>query len=490
MPICDKNLSFKECEIELLRHAVDDAEKIQAKELVMTTEIKDLIDIVEDFLVKKKLICYGGTAINNILPKEDQFYNKEMDIPDYDFFSPNPINDAIELADIYHKKGFDEVEAKAGAHFGTYKVFVNFIPIADITYLNKELYDNIFKERITVKGISYTPPNFLRMSMYLELSRPKGDVSRWEKVLKRLILLNKNYPLKSGECSKIDIQRLFDDISLESLEEQKKIYFILRETFIDQGLVFFGAYANSLYLEKLPQEKRHSYIPDFDILSEHPEESCKIVKEQLQNAGIKGIVIKKKEKIGELIDEHYEIKVGKETVAFIYKPNACHSYNSIKKDGKTIRIASVNTMFSFFLTFMYSNRKYFDKERILCMCDTLFKIQQKNRLKQRGIMKRFPLECYGKQVTREQIRSEKSKKYMELQNKKNSREYKQWFLRYVPKEGAKRMKYNFPNFTKTKTRTKTRTKTPTKSKRHTKTKRKNKTKGGNKKQINKKTRKR
>ena len=27
MPICDKNLSFKECEIELLRHAVDDAEK-------------------------------------------------------------------------------------------------------------------------------------------------------------------------------------------------------------------------------------------------------------------------------------------------------------------------------------------------------------------------------------------------------------------------------------------------------------------------------
>ena len=55
MPICDKNLSFKECEIELLRHAVDDAEKIQAKELVMTTEIKDLIDIVEDFLVKKKI---------------------------------------------------------------------------------------------------------------------------------------------------------------------------------------------------------------------------------------------------------------------------------------------------------------------------------------------------------------------------------------------------------------------------------------------------
>ena len=32
------------------------------------------------------------------------------------------------------------------------------------------------------------PPNYLRMAMYLELSRPDGDVSRWEKVLKRLTL--------------------------------------------------------------------------------------------------------------------------------------------------------------------------------------------------------------------------------------------------------------------------------------------------------------
>ena len=39
--------------------------------------------------------------------------------------------------------------------------------------------------------IYYCPPNFLRMAMYLELSRPGGNVQRWEKILKRLILLNK-----------------------------------------------------------------------------------------------------------------------------------------------------------------------------------------------------------------------------------------------------------------------------------------------------------
>ena len=48
------------------------------------------------------------------------------------------------------------------------------------------------------------------MSMYLELSRPAGDVSRWPKVLKRLSLLNKHYPLRGKNCNINMIQRLFE----------------------------------------------------------------------------------------------------------------------------------------------------------------------------------------------------------------------------------------------------------------------------------------
>ena len=36
---------------------------------------------------------------------------------------------------VHYKEGFKEVEAKAGVHPGTFKVFVNFIPVADITFL-------------------------------------------------------------------------------------------------------------------------------------------------------------------------------------------------------------------------------------------------------------------------------------------------------------------------------------------------------------------
>ena len=74
------------------------------------------------------------------------------------------------------------MEAKSGMHTGTYKVFVNFIGVADITFIEPELFKSLMRESIERNGILYAPINFLRMSMYLELSRPDGDVSRWEKI--------------------------------------------------------------------------------------------------------------------------------------------------------------------------------------------------------------------------------------------------------------------------------------------------------------------
>ena len=126
-------------ELEILRNAVDVAEKKTGHKVVSSPEVKNIISIVENFLRKKQLVCYGGTAINNILPVEDQFYDKSLEIPDYDFFSMNALNDAKELANIYHKEGYTDVEAKAGVHHGTFKVYVNYIPVADITMLHSDL---------------------------------------------------------------------------------------------------------------------------------------------------------------------------------------------------------------------------------------------------------------------------------------------------------------------------------------------------------------
>ena len=426
---CEKGITLEDCELAILRIAVDNAEEKEGKAIVNSPEIKKIISIVEEFLKKKKLVAYGGTAINSILPIEDQFYNKDTEIPDYDFFSPNAYQDARDLADIYYNKGFQEVEAKNGIHEGTYKVFVNFIPVADITLLDKSIFQVLKKDAISKGGILYAPPNFLRMSMYLELSRPAGDVSRWEKVLKRITLLNKNYPLNAKNCGKVDFQR-----KMENTKNVDAIYDTIRDTFIKEKVIFFGGYAISLYSRYMPNKLKHKFkkYPDFDVLSTEPLKTAELVKMTLNNIGIKNVSIIKKEKIGEIISLHYEIKVEKDTVAFIYEPLACHSYNVININGNSVKIATIDTMLSFYLAFLYSNKDYYDIDRILCMSQYLFRVQQLNRLKQKGLLNRFSVDCYGHQETLEEMRAKKNKLFLSLKDKKGTKEYEMHFMKYRP----------------------------------------------------------
>jgi uncharacterized membrane protein YgcG len=575
--------SYEEKELEILRAAVDLMEKRKGSAIIQDPKVKKIISIVEEFIARKKLVCYGGTAINNILPEDAQFYNKDIELPDYDFYSDNALDDAKELADIYYKAGYEDVEAKSGVHHGTYKVFVNFTGIADITQMEPDLFKSISRDAIVKQEIRYAPPDFLRMAMYLELSRPDGDVSRWEKVQKRLTLLNAHYPLKGYQCDKIEYQRGFEgatkantgEVSISrkksrssrssrsrsasmtvkkgggsggnrgsvkalkrkaiigvirkyhhlgafmkrlyhtvpsheetigdfkyTIEEDKlthryrliatyerllgaddtfvlysmkasdldtsasrsasrsasasasrsasrsaspdysvnksnvsyssnrekeltetDIYNIVRAVFIKNRAVFFGGYANILYSRYMPKHQRRiiQKIPDFDVLSEEPRELCEAVIRELTAHKYTGVKYTKHAGVGEVISEHYDIRIGDEVIAFLYKPLACHSYNTIRVNGdggssgggsgsgESIRIATIDTMLSFYLAFIYANRVYYDTNRIMC-------------------------NCYGKQPTLESMRFEKTEKYEELKGKRNSREFEEWFLRYIPYE--------------------------------------------------------
>ena len=455
---CDKSLSFEECELSILRTSVDKMQKTQATKMIQNEETKKIIEIVENFIQKTKCICYGGTAINNILPKKSQFYDKKTEFPDYDFYSPNALQHAKELADLYAKKGFTLIEAKSGVHHGTYKVFVNYLPVADITQIDKEIFTTLKKEAITRNKILYCSPNFLRMGMYLELSRPQGDVSRWEKVLKRISLLNKQYPLTGEDCKQEAIQRLFESNQIS----ESKVYEALRNIFVDNNCVFFGAMAYRLYSKYIPEKEKCKIkkIPDFDILAENPKLVCDKIVTTFSEMNYKDVAIVEHEPIGEIISRHYEVIVDKDTVAFIYEPLACHSYNIIKKT-KQIRVATIDTMMSFYLAFLSVNRTYYNKNRLLCICEFLFKIQQKNRLKQKGLLRRFSMNCIGTQPTLISMRQEKSDKYEELKDKRNTKEWEEWFLSYSPsikKTSASKTRKNTSSKTKTKTKTKNRQK--------------------------------
>ena len=64
----------------------------------------------------------------------------------------------------------------------------------------------------------------------------------------------------------------------------------------------------------------------------------------------------------------------------------------------------------------------------------LFEVQQQNRLKQNGLLKRFSINCYGHQETVEEMRAKKAEKYKELKGDRNNKEYEEWFLRYRPSD--------------------------------------------------------
>ena len=442
---CKQNMTFDECELAIVRAAVDELEHAQlANKTTNGPEIARIMEIVEEFIRKNRVILYGGAAINGILPKHAQFYDyKAGDIPDYDFFSPTAMKDAIALTDIYYAAGYKDVEAKAGVHHGTYKVYVSQIPVADCTQQDPVIFGESWKESIVIDGMHYSSANWLRMGAYIELSRPLGDVSRYEKVVKRLALLNKYHPMEAGmDCFKMEFQRKMDEFNEADSE---RIFRIVRDTFINEEVVFFGSYAVSLYGQYMParERKQTKKAVDFDVCSENIAKTARVVVEQLQQNGFKSARVVEHPALGEILPPHNEIRIGKhETLAFIFEPAECINYNILDgsaaaaEEGAKIRVATIDTILRFYLAFMYTRRPYFDKNRLFCMANFLFRVQEKNRLVQKGLLKRFSLDCVGKQSTLENIRAEKAEKYKKLKGHKEDPEYYQWFLKYQPGEVA------------------------------------------------------
>ena len=94
-------------------------------------------------------------------------------------------------------------------------------------------------------------------------------------------------------------------------------------------------------------------------------------------------------------------------------------------------------MLSFYLVFVYSGESYFDTDRIMCMAQMLFDLEQKNRTSSEGLLKRFGPDCYGTQPTLATIRAEKSEKFKEFKEKnikRGSPEWNEWFFKYNPGE--------------------------------------------------------
>lgn len=439
-----KGLTPEEAEMLVLHSAVNRADEIKGIQLTSNPEVQKMIGIVEKFIERKKLVLYGGAAINLSLPVKDQFYDQRKEIPDYDFYSDKALLDAQELADIYSKAGYD-VEARSGVHHGTYKVVANFIPIADITQMEPKLFATIQENAVKVKvnkGTStllVAPPDLLRMSMYLELSRPQGDTSRYEKVLTRLNVFNQHHPINikhKNACFK-------NTANSTSFFSEKDYRDIIRKL-IQQKVVFFGSFAAQKYFatdKRLKSKTDKLQELPFDLLSNRAEANALELKDFIQViTPDKQVHMKVHTAVGETLPQSFEVFTNddndnKYTIAIYFEPLACHNYNIVPyRDGLNIKIATTDTMLSFYFAFVYANKPHADVTRIQCMAHYLFNLQKRkrNRGRKSGIFRRFNLSCIGRQQTLESILLKKAKKFQELKENRKSEEFKSWFLKYEP----------------------------------------------------------
>ena len=378
-------------QFERLEKVVDEAKKRIDYTIAHDEDILKAIEVVERFLRKKKRVCYGGQAINSLLPKKRQFYDMSYMIPDYDFFTPDASGDVNDLLEILKKEGFEDISKKVGVHDGTIKVYVNYIPVADCSEIHPKLFTILQKRAKDVDGILFADPDFLRMMMYLELSRPRGEVDRWKKVYERLTLLNHEFPI--GTCSE-QIKTL-DEPSEKEREILLKFCIRNKRVFVGPDVILF--FEKELHQKQLGFEEFLRFGGPVLALSSQ----ARIDGEDIQDIlGTRGIQVEVVEAMTDGFFDCVQVRKGKKPLALFFQESACHSYSPVKlRDGTECRFGTPDLLLHMYYALIIAGKKEkeFFETNLNCLVQKLHAIQEKGRNHPSAVLPAFGLRCSGHQ---------------------------------------------------------------------------------------------
>jgi hypothetical protein len=285
---------------------------------------------------------------------------------------------------------------------GTFKVFSDFEGVADITHLDADIFDRLWKDNVVVEGIHYVTPNFLRMSMYLELSRPRGDVSRWKKVYERLQLLNKHYPMT---CP-LKVPRQDTEITESN---RKKVESLLK----NHNVVLVGITASQIHEGKTPK-----WSSPITILAE-PDTLAKLTKGKDIETHEGSEILPS---YTDVFDEDGDVFVR------IHQTAACHSYHEM---ASGIKVASIPTMLQFVLAYMYSGAQEDEITHLMCVAQRLVDLANEKEKRRYALL--TPIDCIGTQETLIDMKKHKAELYEKLSKNKSSPEFLKYFFSYNPR---------------------------------------------------------
>jgi sulfur relay (sulfurtransferase) DsrC/TusE family protein len=211
----------------------------------------EIVHIVRDFVIQKNRKLYGGFALNELIKQvapNDVFYDeKNIKSWDIDFYSFDPITDAMELANILHERGYKHIKAGEALHDETYKIYVETEEFADITYVPKPIYNKIpFNpiDGMRVTGVHWLMIDYLRI-----MTDPLTSYFRLDKVFSRLCTLVKHFPLPHNN-SVIEIEPPERDLKIAF--EKIFDYMVDNKSCINVGMY---AYNHLLNESKITERK-------------------------------------------------------------------------------------------------------------------------------------------------------------------------------------------------------------------------------------------
>lgn len=402
--------------------------------------------VVREFIKEKGLKLYGGQALHEHLVRKDNkgLYKKD-EFPDYDVFSPDAWNHAKELSNRLYDMGYSYIEAKPSIlndkHHQTYKVSVDFLPMLDLTQAgcpiekheknkcrtcsikkkgkcvsvfneipatnveNSNEKDVVYKETFDYKTkkskypnkFFVTTPDWLKTSMYWELTEPLGDTSRLPKVATRLALFEKYFQTQYRDICPI----LRKEVTPLPDEVEKVLDFI--KTYIENEkiLVEFGPYTHNFYMDK--KEKKIPVI-NYQVYSSNDSYTVINLLGKLEKK-FKDTIFKTSER-----KFYWKQYIDEETRIYMKHNNKFYLIINVLLSEKCMPYVKYNNMKHASLDVMlfnYSHRKElpvlykkiegfpFDYE---CLMKDLMDIYKKNKKKKTKKFQRYGSKCNGEQL--------------------------------------------------------------------------------------------
>lgn len=192
-------------------------------------------EIILGFIKKKGLVIYGGYAIHLLT---NYGYYKKGDPIDYDVYSPNYMDDSLELGQLLKANGVKRIRIVNAINDGTRKIFIGLMRESIIDFSFKpmsELKDIIHDKQID--GFTVAKPDYIKIDQYKNLhANLFTDYNRITKSLKKITFLENTFPTTLTNVSR----------KLESDPDKIKELMVLLEKNID--IVVGGEYIMNYYL--------------------------------------------------------------------------------------------------------------------------------------------------------------------------------------------------------------------------------------------------